>query len=319
MGLIIGIVVGFLIGFITGARAKQLIQATKLTATALKTIIKSMAPSKEDDKGAAEEAAGEEAEEEGNVPSVDDFMNNDNVPGLDDHPDLEFSPVFLYKVKVAKEEARREKRRQQLLTEGYDPDQMDEAAAEGMAGGGQRQNALATLIQAGARVKPVGGGQSAEAALREDRRRQIKTIETYMTKNLELDTQRVSLAQKKVAASSKGKKYLSALDAARLTTVKRAGTDTEARTAHATTYAKAGRHQLREILSSKPQMFADLFKEEVVRRGAATTLTDDKGGRMTAADLAGLLEGEDGEGEEGEEGDFGEEGAEEGDAKQLEA
>jgi len=307
MGLIIGLVLGFLIGFITGARAKQLIAATKLTATALKTIIKSLAP--EDDKGAAEEAATEEQETDENVTSVDDFMNNDHVPGLDDHPDLEFSPIFLYKVKVAKEEARREKRRQQLLTEGYDPDQMDEAEAEGMAGGGQRQNALATLIQAGARVKPVGGGQSAEAALREDRRRQIKTIETYMSKNLELDTQRVSLAQKKNTASSKGKKYLSALDAARMTTVKRAGGDTDERTLQAVTYAKAGRNQLRDIKASKPQMFANLFTEEVVRRKAVDgdLQTGGKPGeRMTAGDLAALLANEDLEdgGEEGEEGEF---------------
>ena len=50
-----------------------------------------------------------------------------------------------------------------------------------------------------------------------------------MNKNLELDTSKTALHEKKSEYSSKGKKYLSALDAARLTTLKRAGSDGDER------------------------------------------------------------------------------------------
>lgn len=271
----------------------------KLTKSALKTLLKSLAPAPEDDAGAAENAAeNEEDGEDASLNDLDDFINNDNVPGLDDHPDLEFSPVFMYKIKVAKEEARKEMRRQQLLTEGYDPDQMDEADASAAAVGSTKQNALATLIEAGARVTPIAASQGAEAKVREDRRRQIKTIETYLNKNLELDTTKKSLQDQKTAYSSKGKKYLSALDAARLTTIKRAGNSSDERSLTvATTYAKAGRNQLRDLMVRDPKKF-----QEIAFGG------DDEG--MSSADLDNLVltepgeeDGEEFEGEEQEEND----------------
>lgn len=311
VGLVIGLLLGFVIGFVLGARAKQLLQAVALTKTAFKTIIKSLAP---EPAGAAEEAANEEEVPDADVDNIDDFINNDNVPGLDDHPDLEFSPVFMYKVKVAKEEARREKRRQQLLTEGYDPDQMDDADAQDMSGPVGRVNPLQTLIDAGARVTPLMASQSNEAAQREDRRRQIRTLEAYMQKNLELDTSRASVAQKKTAATSQGKKYLSALDAARLTSVKRAGTDADNRTFQAVTYAKAGRNQLRDILQTKAKMFDELpFEAEIIRRKAlsVTGSGEDVAAQLQAELNSGLLDDEGEEGEEGEEGQV--------DGEQLEA
>ena len=287
IGLLIGLVIGFVLGFITGARAKQLLNAAKLAPSALKTILKSLGVAPPE-PGAAEEAANEDVAIEDPVQSIDDFINSDAVPGLDDHPDLEFSPVFMYKVKVAKEEARREKRRQQLLTEGYDPDQMDDEDAQAAAAGGDKKNALATLIEAGARVTPLVASQGAEAKLREDRRRQIKTIETYLNKNMELDVTKSSLHERKTAASSKGKKYLSALDAARLTTVKRAGSEAEERALLiATVYAKGGRNQLRELMLRDPQKFKDLEPAvEMVRKKA---IGEDASSTMTAADLASLV------------------------------
>lgn len=312
IGLLIGLIIGFALGFITGARAKQLLNAVKLAPSALKTIIKSLGVAPPE-PGAAEEAMNEDVAIEPSVQSIDDFMNNDAVPGLDDHPDLEFSPVFMYKVKVAKEEARREKRRQQLLAEGYDPDQMDDNEAQAAAAGSEKGSALATLIAAGARVTPIAASLGAEAKLREDRRRQIKTLETYLQKNMELDVTKTSLQEKKSAASSQGKKYLSALDAARLTTMKRAGTESEERAIMVSaTYAKGGRNQLREIMLRDPQKFKDLepSPEKGVRKKALGEGED--GARMTAADLASLVlaaeddDDDDALGEEGQE-DGGEE------------
>ena len=50
------------------------------------------------------------------------------------------------------------------MADGYDPDAMDEMeqAAAGDTGG-VKQNALATLVNAGARVTPMAASQSADA------------------------------------------------------------------------------------------------------------------------------------------------------------
>ena len=112
-----------------------------------------------------------------------------------------FNPIMMYKLKLAKEEARKEKIRAQLIADGYDPDAMDADDAAAVAGGAGavRNNALFTLISAGARVTPISASQSAEAAAREDKKRQLRNIDSYLAKNMEADVARVPLAQRKQA------------------------------------------------------------------------------------------------------------------------
>ena len=133
------------------------------------------------------------------------YIEPSGIPGLDDHLETIFNPIVMYKIKVAKEEARKEKMRAQLIQDGYDPDLMDDDDANAVAPA-IRQNALSTLISVGARVTPMGSSQSAEAAAREDKKRQLRNIDTYLAKNMEAETTRVPLAQRK--AKQEGARYV---------------------------------------------------------------------------------------------------------------
>ena len=42
---------------------------------------------------------------------VNDFLDMDQIPGLDDHADIEINPIIFYQIKLQKEEERRMKRR----------------------------------------------------------------------------------------------------------------------------------------------------------------------------------------------------------------
>jgi hypothetical protein len=313
------------VGFLVGARAKQLMAALQMAPSALKSLLKSMATTPEDSNG-AEDAQGDQ-EEELEVKDIHDFLDTDAIPGLDDHADLIFNPIVMYKIKVAKDEARKEKRRQQLIADGYDPDAMDEDEANAAAGGAGaiRQNALATLVEHGARVTPVSGGLSAEAAAREERKRQIRTIDSYLARSMDLDVARVPVAHRK-AATLGTRKYTSALDMARITSIKRAGGDTDARWGRVLTVAKSARNQLREIKRTKPHLLGpkptrltakrkSLKGEEPLgfEKGGEEEEEEDsdddgepqrRGARNLAAELSTLTqEMLDASSEEGEEGD----------------
>lgn len=90
---------------------------------------------------------------------------------------------------------------------------------------------------------------------------------------------------------SSGKKYLSALDVARLTSVERAGGGTEERSHHAVHYAKAGRNQLREILRANPDIVPEPVDDNVERRAAQRLTQNDL--QAIAAGIAELDEEDD--------------------------
>ena len=320
IGLIIGLVVGFLFGFVTGARAKQLATATKMMAASLKTILKKLAPAEADDEGQAEAATHENPIDDIDLTDVDGFLDTDGIPGLDDHLETIFNPIVMYKIKVAKEEARKEKMRAQLIQDGYDPDLMDDDDANAVAPA-IRQNALSTLISVGARVTPMGSSQSAEAAAREDKKRQLRNIDTYLAKNMEAETTRVPLAQRK--AKQEGARYVSALEMARKTAVKRAGGDVQERINQIPTMAKSARNQLRFLKTSRPDIFAKMMPSKSRGGGGDDDEEEEKGlqrkraggddaagggGPVSATDLAAIQA----EFEEGALEDDGEEGGEEG-------
>lgn len=299
IGIVIGLIIGLIIGFIAGARARKLAAAI----AALKQAFKPLAQAT--DAGEMDDALKEDEDEITDLNDVDDFLNNDSIPGLDDHADLEFNPIITYKIKLAKEEQRKEKRRAQLIADGYDPDEMDESAAAAAAGaaGAMKQNALATLIAAGARVTPMAASQSAEAQQREERRRAVRTVDTFLNKSYDVDVTRLAFAQK-----SGEKKQRTALEVARLSQTERAGSGFEKRAIKAIGVAKDARNQFRELQKLRPQEVASGVVTGK-RRG---------GDRLTNAQLselqAELLEDDDDELDE-----LGEEGGEDGDDDGLDA
>ena len=64
----------------------------------------------EKDSEAEEDDEGKKAEDEKDP--LDDFLQTDEVQGLDDHVDLEINPVLMHNIKKAKDEERLRKRRE---------------------------------------------------------------------------------------------------------------------------------------------------------------------------------------------------------------
>ena len=267
IGLIIGLVVGFLLGFLLGTRAKQLAQSLLMMPSALKTLLKSLAPWKSDfqkeDEGEADDTVEGDEELDAEL-NVDNFLNNEQLPGLDDHPEVNFNPIILYKVKQSQEEVRKEKRRAQLIADGFDPDAMDEyELANAITSAPQtKANPLNLLIELGARVTAVRGGRNQEAIEREDRRRQLKTIDTFLSKHLDADVTRVTAKSKDSAAAGGDKKKMSALDVAKHPVAENAR-DVQYKTSFGA--AKWGREQLREIQRVNPPPLPELEGEDQVK------------------------------------------------------
>jgi hypothetical protein len=313
-----------IIGFLIGVRAKQILQSAKKSAQAifsLKELFRAGAEQDKDD-GEAETADGDEDQDEEPQELLESFMNNEQVNGLDDHPDIVRSPIIMYQVKVAKDEARREKRKLALIAEGMDEDDAEqmlqnEAAGGLMSGGGNegRQNALATLIAAGARVTAVGGGQSAEAVLADERKRMARTIDVFLEKNRGIDTTKTV---KKSSSGGQGKRLDNALEVAFKSANTPFGGDAAKRETERISMAKSGRTLLRGLHARREKLGLNRVKaneEEAVRKVGGTA-----GALLSSADQMALLaelaeeegmeplegEGEDDEGEEGADVEGGE-------------
>ena len=187
------LIVGFILGFLTGTRAKQVVHAVKHLPTALRSLsklLKEVAP--------AGEAAGDDGDDERVAPEdepeaelaldelVPSFLDESVVPGLDDHRDVEVSPIFLYQMKKAKEETRKQRLRDQLLSEGVDPNDTDAYLVNQSTG--RQRSSLAFLIAHGARFEPVAGrGADAASRAQQERRRQMRTVDSYLQKHLALE------------------------------------------------------------------------------------------------------------------------------------
>lgn len=292
-------VFALIIGFLIGTRAKQIVQAAKASAKAvlsIRELLKAGAADKNDDGEA--EAAGEDDEEEEQEPQelLEGFMNSDQINGMDDHPDIVRNPILLYHVKLSKDEARREKRKLALIAEGMDEEdaeQMlrDEAAGGMISGGGGegKQNALATLIAAGARVTAVTGGQSNEAALADERRRTARTIEVFLEKNRGIDTSKTAMKK-----SNGGKRMENALDVAVKSKSTSIGGPDAQRHSEKIQMARTGRQLLRGIHTRREKAGLNVIQSS--EGDGAAFVTDDQAAEL--AEIA-LEEGEEG----GEEGD----------------
>jgi hypothetical protein len=128
MAVVAGLVC-LIVGFVVGTRARQMAAALKAVGSLLKRVPFSLKdPKKMEEEGKAEEVAPEgEAEADADEISMEDFL--DVKAGLDVHPDLCVSPIFMYKVKQAKEETKRQAALQALLEQGVSEENATEVSS----------------------------------------------------------------------------------------------------------------------------------------------------------------------------------------------
>ena len=186
--LFVGILIGFIMGFLTGTRAKQLASAAKRIPRALASLRNVLRDVIDSDQGVGQASLPEdEVREEDEQEVISRFLNVTLTPGLDDHKDVTFNPIVLYQMRKAKDELRQERAREAMRLEGIDPDNVENAEALAIAKGWR--SPLAFLIANGARVTPVAD-DNAEARAQKERRRQLKNIEVYLTRQLKVEANR---------------------------------------------------------------------------------------------------------------------------------
>jgi len=278
--LVIGLVVGLVVGYIIGRFGKKIMQMLR---EALK---KKQDKDKSDDEDAAalQDEEGDWDDPDKTEEMLQEFMNLEQNPGIDDNPEMEFNPIFDYLIRRQKELDRIEFLRKRAEEEGTTLEELNETAVAP----GQRQNALATLISVGARVTPMFNAESAAAIAQKEARRRAKNIETYLTKTCEVDCATFKRDDKKRMG---GKKVMSAYEKALSTQENRVD---GVRAKVEITAAKHSRDQLREQLRLNPHLGGS---QKFERRGAE---------KISMADLATIqdeLENEAMDDDNEEEGD----------------
>ena len=316
--LIIGVFLGFLIGFCAGTRARQILASGKIIGKALTSIsFKIPSPAEGDD-----DADDDKVEEMigGGIPEIDDFLSHQPTP-LDDHPDIDLNPCLMYQIKKYRDQQREEKRIAALAAEGLSEEEIAERLLSGDditgPGAGGRQNALSLLVSVGARVLPVDTGGNNDNQAVQERRRQMRTVDMYLSRAMSIDTGR----DKASATSNKGKpgssKSESAYDIARRTELTRHGGSSLVRFEGNLRIAKEGRNILRAW--KERQKAKGLLDDEQADDSEAEAERQEMGsmkkkaraagaaGGINAADLALIAmefeAGGDGFGEEDDDGD----------------
>mgnify|MGYP006144463213 CR=1 FL=1 len=311
IGLVIGLVVGLLVGFVLGTRARKMLQALGMVPSVVKDILmaRAAAMAAAADVGEAETAVAEPKLDFDEKPAVENFLNAMATPGLDDHPHLEFNPIILYKIKLAKEAMRIQNRREALEAEGFSPEEIasllaGNATAGGVSAGDMpiRKNALLTLIENGARITPVKTSMNADDRVMEDRRRQLRTIDSYLSKSLEVD------ASKQAPFIPKGRQLgnslmveeqkVSALERARQTAntpVSAMGENVQL-AREMTRMARIARKQLREIQRIRPMAIIMSSVPDADFEAAAGQAHQRRGGadsHLNLSDLESIQQGAD--------------------------
>ena len=198
--MIIAAVGGLLVGFFIGTRARQLAvlaASVKKLAQAVRSF--TIKIPKADDEGDKGDDDGDDMEKEGDdsqVLDISDFLSSTST-ALDDHPDMTLNPILMYQIGKAKQEAREKKRIAMLANEGLTEEEIGERLlGNGAMGDGTqfRQNALAVLISAGARVIPISASGTDDTAAANERRRLQRTVEQYLKKDLEIDTSKTAVS-----------------------------------------------------------------------------------------------------------------------------
>jgi len=321
------LLLGLCLGFLIGARSRQLTANIKVLGQAVLSL-PSLLKVKAADAGAGLETAeamkdGEDEREDEDPrdaeaeENFEDFLQTGEIPGLEDHVDLEINPVIMYNIKKAKEAQQLQVRREALAVEGLTEDEIEAKLMSNASGGvsDAKPNALAVLISVGARVEPVKGGQNEDAMKRNEMRRTQRNINAFLSKTLEIDT---SLKPMK---EGKGR-LKNALDVAKDTKHKPYGDSVIHRETMAARHAKSARkiyrsnnHQItKQLEATMPSTgrhagFSTIDADDIAALIAEEAAAEP--GLATEDALEPDLGGEDGEEMEGEEGEGEEDGDEE--------
>jgi len=313
--LVVGLLIGGILGFYFGTRGRQLIQSMKAAFSNLPAIPSLRVP-KEDpadtDEGKDDAENLNEDAEEDLADIINHFLNREPVSGLDDHPELELSPVLMYQIKQAKAAKRAEMYANQLREEGLTQEEIDEKMAGGETGASipqGRPNAFSILIMAGARVTPPAEKGNSDQMLIQERRRQARTIDVFLSKERQIDTAKEPVAREKHILGTGQQGKMSALQMAEQT--KDTQTGPAARSTQMVGVATRGRNLLRERKSSLRYKYVKPKKEDK----DGETKKQRGGVQLDESDLAALaaeFEAEEEAGKAkallGEEGEEGEEG-----------
>ena len=328
------LLVGMILGFLLGTRGRQLAQSAKAMAMNMPAIWSFKIPPKaeesNDDEGKDENEALGGGDDERPDDILEEFMARGIENGLDDHPDLEINPVIMYQIKIAKEAKRMEMARAALRDEGMTEEEVEERMLLASMGGANpvsagKPSAFQVLIDAGARFSSVSSGSN-EAALIQERKRQVRTIGVFLEKERGIDTGKDDKGTKTkpntvLDPKKAGERPKSAYQVAVETSEH--GKDTQWLAGEMVGVAKRGRKQMLDQKGKVKYVYVKEKKE-------LKELKQERAGKeLKAEDLASIAaEFEDGklgkkinfeEGEEGAEGD-GEEGeGEEEDAVEVDS
>ena len=135
-----------------------------------------------------------------------EFLNDANTPGLDDSPDMKVNPVLMYVIE-------REKKLEKARAEA-------EAAAEGDGEGAAKETSAAAndgpkkdfKVSA---TKRLGWSLSKDAVVAADTTKQLKNVEAYLSKSLDIDVKKTAI----VRATKAGEKTHNALEVARMASI----------------------------------------------------------------------------------------------------
>ena len=320
MGLALAfLVVGLILGFFIGARSRQIVAKIKNVGKAmvsLSSLFKSAEAGGLDSAEAMKDGEDDEkeTEEEGKEAELKDFLDEflqlEETPGLDDHVDLEINPVIMHNIKKAKEAQRIQQQRAALAAEGLTEDEIETRLNDGDAPkiGGGKPKALSFLISLGARVEASRGAASEEAKKKEEMRRKQRNIKVFLSQTLNVDT-----ATKAAGESAKGGRLKNALEVAKDTKLHPVGGTTMRRSLAAKTQAKSARNVYRANKTKVDEQLAAASPEgerRLATKKSATEIAEQLAEEEPeeAEDGAEGEEGADEEGEEGEEGDGEEDG-----------
>ena len=152
--------------------------------------------------GAQEEMENDEViDEEASASNVlQHYLDCNEEPGLDAHPDMHISAIWLYKLKRQNEFDRNERRRQVMEAAGYSEEEIEERMrGKGESGANaSRDPPLRVLEQAGARLRSMS--LSADASAHAARASVDRNLRGYLTKQ-SIDATRHALPEEAPAAA----------------------------------------------------------------------------------------------------------------------
>ena len=283
--LAVGLAVGLIVGFIWGRFGKKALAALSADSMKMMPMKKMPMPDEPGEGRAVRDEDNEEIDADKARSVIAGFLDNTMTPGIDDNPDAEFNPVWDYKIRKQKEKERLEFRQKMAEDAGISIDEWDEDNDVNFAGA---RNALATLISAGARVTGVHSAQDAKALAAKEARRKMKSIETFLSKQMDVE---VAQVRKEKGKRMEANRVLDVYEKAMSTKKDRADGE---RGEVAISSAKSSRIQLKELLRRNPTIGGPLKKDPAVKRrkkDVPTAAADGGGGGL--GDLAKLQEGMD--------------------------